>query len=859
MNFINSKDEIPQNLLLNIFDLTMKNEILAYRENKDAFDNQTDDLRYGIDYDFVVKSFYGEFKLDVKELKNIQQQYSLSTDPNEKQQLENRFRELYPECGISNIAKADIPDTVLNKNHFVQSPKREDGLPAIILSVKGDMLADLRATRSAVKKDMTKAALAGDDVSENRYNAKQLAIKVVCNSEYGSSDNEYFAHYDPVVASTVTRTARRLINFLTTNLENDELFVDERFLKQFKPQIDNLKEIKALDIEKLQPEEMIDLIKQRRHCIRRLFDDSFNLMQNNIFRIKIKPSIVCYQDTDSNYYKNEYIADYYTKCDGDFVCDPETIDQCMHSMLAHNELMGGFVKDGINSRPYALGFEGAFIVCRYLNRKKKYYGIKWGDDAELRLTARLPDDQAYDPEEGYLIEDYSPFWIPKKTVIPQPNGDYIYIDTDKLLHKGVNYLDYVHDQDVKCTGVDLARRDQFKFINFFHIVILQKDLRVMKYDGYGNWSTFAKDEPMEHIISNVVETFHRVILQYQAIAELETDKLPEYDFNILDFAKNSAYRVGKQNAVTQIIKRLQREGKPQYIPGIGERMTFVTLLDEATKQYRAEGKAKQTNTSERSYVVQEILDQLHKEIPESEFNKLKEANIDKVRDLSYDNYINAKAICMLDIKWYLEYLCKSIALYIVGDKFPDEIKRIDNGEISPKDAGALITKLQEKISKEYVLKYFPRDRAYAQTIRRQEKQNNLVIQADRSDLVKRYPDVDFDNLSLSQYNQIHGDLSRANDNYSTLLTYYKEVFRSISTDKFFKPKYKNQMKQEIYEKYKSNLPQLEKLINDTFARLANVKACQSALEGVIKIIPDKKRLERLDELDKLEDEAADFM
>ena len=215
---------------------------------------------------------------------------------------------------------------------------------------------------------------------------------------------------------------------------------------------------------------------------------------------------------------------------------------------------------------------------------------------------------------------------------------------------------------------------------------------------------------------------------------------------------------------------------------------------------------------------------------------------------------------MLDIKWYLTYLCKSIALYIVADKFPDEVNRIDEGEISPKEAGPLITKCQEKISKEYVLKYFPHDKTYAQKVRRQDKQNKLAIQADRSDLVKRYPDIDFDNLTLSQYNQINGDLSRANENYSTLLQYQQEVFRSVSTDKFFKPKYKNPLKQEIYEKYNSNLPQLEKIINDTYSRLANVKACQSALEGVVKIVPDQKRLERLNELDKqLEDEAVSFM
>lgn len=849
-----------ENLKHNIFDMVSEPEITFHRSNLDAFSNQDSDLRYGIDYDFIVESFLCEYKLDVKKLKTLQLQYSTTTNPTEKASIENEFRSLYPECLESNIAKANIPETILKKAYFVQSPKSSNGLPAVHYSLKEKMLSDLRATRGKVKKDMKAAALAHDSVSETRFNAKQLAIKVVCNSEYGAANNEYFAHYDPDVASAVTRGARRLINFLTTNLESDKLFVDQKFLDEFKPQIKNLSTIECINIEKLSPNELTNLITERRHCIRRLFDDSYNLIQNNVFRINIKPSIVCYQDTDSNYYKNEYIADYYTKCGDKFVCDPETIDKCMHSMLAHNELLGAYIKYSIARRPYELGFEGAFIVCRYLNRKKKYYGIKWGDDAELRLTEKFEDTpQAYDPETGFLINDYMPFWQPKKTVVPQPNGDYIFIDADKLLHQGVNYLDYVHDYDVKCTGVDLARRDQYPFINFFHIVVLQKDLRIMKYDGDGDWSTFSKTEPMKSLIDNVIETFHQTILQYQSIANLETSSLPSYSFSITDFAKNSAYKQGKQGTVPQIVKRLRKEGKEKYIPGIGERMLFITLLDEATKENRANGRAQETNKGDCSYVVDEVLDMLHKEHPEEDFNTRKATT--PAKDLTYDNYINACAICLLDIKRYLNWLCKSMALYIVGDEFPDEIKRIDEGELEPKAAGALISKLQEKIAKSYVNKYFPHDKKYAQELRNDERRKTKIkITSNRSALTKRYPDIDFDNLTLSQYHHILSDLNRNLSDYEDLLKYHVDVYKHLNTDKFFIPKYKNEQKQMIYDKYKKNLPKLKKTIGDINVRINNIKECLLALENVEKQIKlDPKRLENLQRIEDEQNEALDFV
>lgn len=778
---------MTENLEKHIFDLV-------------SGDDMEQELKYGIDYDYIVESFYCEYKLDVKELKSIQAQFKSTNNPIEQQFLINEFHRLYPEFTSDNIASAIIPDTITKKAYFVQSPKGKDGLPSIHYSLKEKMLSDFRATRSRVKKEMEHAAEIGDKVGEVRFNAKQLAIKVVCNSEYGASNNEYFAHYDPDVAAAVTYASRQLIKFLTNNIEASALYVDQKFLDENKKQIDALKEIGCISIELYNGS---DLFEKRRHVLRRIFDDAYNIVCPQVFKINIKPSTVCYQDTDSNYYRNDYITNYFTKLDDGYVCSPETIDECMHAMLYHNQLIANFAKFTIQRRPYALGFEGAFIICRYLNRKKKYYGIKWGDDAELRLGYKL-SPEAYD-ENGYLIKDYSKFWKPKETVIPQPNGEYIYLDVNKLLNEGVNYLDYIHDQNVKCTGVDLARRDQYKFINFFHMMVLQKDLRLMQYLGDDEWKVFSKEESMKSIIDDIVESFRTIVDTYIDIANLKTDKHPEINFKITDFSKNGAYRQGKQNAVSTIVRRLKAEGKTKYIPTVGERMSYVTILDEKTEKERLMGKAATGNLANRSYVIQELLDNLYVQYPEEEFNeKIKKCKL----NLTYEDYINAKSICMLDFKYYLECLCKSMALYIVGDLYPDVIKEIDDGLIDVKTAGQQISKLQSEIAKSYIKQYFYTGRDISKNLNNVEKQlKSYVSEKSKNNMnliYKVYPQIRGRDFTKEDKFLIQEDAETQLEKHKSLSKKMCMIYKSLRSNYFNKFNSNDPVENLLYEKFADN-------------------------------------------------------
>lgn len=764
------------------------------------------DLVYGVDYDYVIESFYCEFKLDKPNIRRIVAEYITAPTEDARKTLRYELHELCPEYPIEDLVHLDIdgiPDTVIRKIYFVQSPKGKDGLPTIHYSLKEKMLSDLRATRGRVKKEQAKAKDAGDHVGEVRFNAKQLAIKVVCNSEYGASNNEYFAHYDPDIASAVTFGSRQLIGFLTCNLECDYIYVDKRFISENQKQIDLLKSIDCLTVE---PHvDKSNLFVDRRHTLARIFDANYNIVETEVYCLRIQKSTVVYQDTDSNYYINKYITNRFTKELTE--CSPDIIDGCMHCMLAHNVLLANFIRDSINRRPASLGFEGSFIVARYLNRKKKYYGIKWSEDGSTIPTARLSDG-AY--KDNILVSDYLPYWKPKETVLPQPNGEYLYLNTDELLHKGVNYLDYVHDYNIKCTGVDLARRDQYKFVNYFHMLIVQKDLRIMKYIGNNKWEVIGVKEPMQAIVEGMIELFRNVMASFSKIAAFQSAQTPEIEFKAIDFAKTAAYRPGKMNAVSKIVKRLMTEHKEKYIPSIGERMSYIVLIDDITRNERLDGKAADGNVSTKSYVIDEAIEDIKRDMSEAEYTK--HARNAKLVDskgkpmIKYEDWINAKIISALDCKYYLECLCKSTALYMIGDIYPEEMNRIDMGLISPAEANKLVTKLQGMIAKEYVKRYFHYGVSLMGGYRNVQKQLSKM-RAKYSDgievIFSAYKSItSVEQITPSIRDKIIADCDTNIDNIQATINDIDLVYKTILTNSFSMFNASTPLQKKLYDKYR---------------------------------------------------------
>jgi hypothetical protein len=147
-----------------------------------------------------------------------------------------------------------------------------------------------------------------------------------------------------------------------------------------------------------------------------------------------------------------------------------------------------------------------------------------------------------------LTSDYSVFWKPKESTLPLPNGEYLYLDANVLLRQSTNYLDYAKKQNVKATGIDLARRDQFNFINFYHLLVLQKDLRIVRYVGGNTWDIFPKSQPMKDVIDSLTDSFK------DCIGKIRKGEEAPIQFKLLDFSKNVAYRKGKINVASGRVK-----------------------------------------------------------------------------------------------------------------------------------------------------------------------------------------------------------------------------------------------------------------------------------------------------------------
>ena len=205
-----------------------------------------------IDYDYIIETFYVEYKIDKDAIKKLRAEY-LNAKESRRAQIFKEFKELYPEhIGDDIFTPAQLPDTVSKKMYFVQNRKNNKNEQITSYSLKNKMLADLRSARNVAKKEMAKAHEDGRKLDEARYNSNQLALKIIQNSEYGACGNKYFAHYDPDIGGCTTYSARQLISFVTNQLEYDKMYVDDEFIKLNSDKIKLLKDCDAIKIDDIE-------------------------------------------------------------------------------------------------------------------------------------------------------------------------------------------------------------------------------------------------------------------------------------------------------------------------------------------------------------------------------------------------------------------------------------------------------------------------------------------------------------------------------------------------------------------------------------------------------------------------------
>jgi hypothetical protein len=109
----------------------------------------------------------------------------------------------------------------------------------------------------------------------------------------------------------------------------------------------------------------IDTSDMTKYIGKSFIDIYHSLKLPQVYLLTMPPSSVVYQDTDSNYYTNEVFAGYIP------IRNPETTLEIMDTMILHNNLLSRLIPDIIKRPPIGVGFEGAFTVARYLNKKKK--------------------------------------------------------------------------------------------------------------------------------------------------------------------------------------------------------------------------------------------------------------------------------------------------------------------------------------------------------------------------------------------------------------------------------------------------------------------------------------------------------
>lgn len=476
---------------------------------------------------------------------------------------------------LSNPLKIEISETERIPVWTKQSKRGENRqiLPSEHWALKEIYNHFLRAARNEVKKQLKQAT---SYVEKVRLNALQNAIKVLMNSEYGASGASFFPFFNPVIPSMTTASARASIHFLTTLLEQPVLYVDEKFLMDNERLIDDLQTVGIIKNIQLVSEEERDrdfesaIVKrfssigikvlkieqpQYFNCLDRSRNDNYHVV------IEILPSKVIYQDTDSNYY---IIPNIYKHLLGNpldeapMTYTPQGVKKVMNAMFKQNQLYILLVDLMINRPPGGVNFEHAFICCRHFNAKKKYYGIDYEDYMIGDLL------------EEWKLEDGSWKIVPGKSTWCNPNGEFIEVDKRKLLDERMDYFNYAKSQNIKATGMDLARRDQYKFVNLFHLMVIQKDLQIMRFEN-DTWKPVEKHS-MQDLVFDILNSFENVwkMLDYEPMAMI--------DYKIDDFVKTINNNPGKANTnIRELNERLTKCLRMDLQPVPFEKVEVVTL------------------------------------------------------------------------------------------------------------------------------------------------------------------------------------------------------------------------------------------------------------------------------------------
>lgn len=776
---------------------------------------------------YYVEENFAEYKLDARLVKDLRENYKNAELDLQRNVIIDQFQNAIHPFEVEYAKKNNMsthealiylltndykmPFSVTIPMYFCQSPKDPNTLlPTTHFALKEKMLSDFRAKRKVVKGLMGKTK---NPTVIKQLSAKEKAIKVVMNSEYGQTGSDLFAYFDPDIGAAVTFASRHCIQELTSCLETEHFYTTEAYLenKYLKVLIDEglatIEKIKYkpnweltmegsqrtkdrwAEITKLTKPECNEFnspyfsnidwyLPPRRittwaeyEYLKQEFLKYGSIEHCDIYRITLPKSELVYQDTDSNYYTNNTIVNHYS------MINPTTVNQIMTLLMTHNNLLSNLIPDIIHRTPIGVGFEGAFIVARYLNKKKKYFGKKWNDHmTDYLVIPRSFDYKLNDYESSNIIEppknkpqnfnyikydwkhlpkDYDDFLNQKSgdsignyntyyTTIPYSDGSYLNTDLEFIGEQ--DFLEYVNKNGIKCTGVDLARRDQFKFINYHHLLVFKNDL---KYTDSTNkieiLNTVVGGEkfPLKPIILKLLLDF----AGYEKIINVTSPNLTDYEQTYINYHQNEIvdnklkvfYRWAENgNKLPELVYPLEFYQKIKgYKPDKQTEIKYVVarledMKDRFPNQSTEIESVRPEFGSKVGYVVISPLNNTF-EIDKDDI-KSKAFMLDALRKCMSDSEIYEN----LDMKYYFEKLAKTMCNYLAIEEDPTIANYLDDdwvmnncSDLLPKEVDKqmddYIQKAIRNISKTLIKSYYPETVKIKSVIKEKTSSNRQMV------------------------------------------------------------------------------------------------------------------------------------
>lgn len=551
----------------------------------------------------------------------------------------------------------------------------------------------LRADRNEVKKQLKSAKTFSEKI---RLNSLQNAIKTLMNSEYGASGASFFPLWNPFVPSMTTAMARASIGFLSAILENSRrIIVDEEFVDS---NLESLQELESNNLLKIHKnfENIegkgfeLDRCKETRSLLQ------FNQVPNKSKRIMLEfePAQVIYQDTDSNYYviKNVFEKVFPNETE----LTPQRIKTIMHLMCLHNSIFIKFVDLMINRPPGGVNFEHAFIICRHFNAKKKYYGISYDESMNADLPKNFPN---------HLIK-------PGVSIFPNAKGEFFEVDKNKLLKERYDYLSFAKSQNIKVTGIDLARRDQYKFVNLAHLIVMQRDLRMIEFDGK-HWRRVEKQD-LSSLVKSILNEYD------QMFNKLRKDPNIHIEYNVDDFVKIINNNPGKRNVnILGLRRRLSILKAQEFIPKDFEKVEILSLNIAKAKEICSFWKNKNdSNLEDFENLIKDICTNRDKN-SERIFTR---PEVESFMSQKFGKVNSNLIISFLDSEYYKKRLLKGLVNYLIEEVAFDDLKRINNLSISDSEKQNEVSRLKSRVLDSLVKEYQNENIAYIKLIVKSLKQ-----------------------------------------------------------------------------------------------------------------------------------------